>query len=121
MLVLHCGLAVLLTVGVVTGFAAASTEASRSLQRRQIVDIVVLLRPDAADRMRRGTASELHAVLAPFGAVIRPQHPGIADPLLSRYFIASGVPAGRHEELAAALLKLEDVEAAYVQPTPVPP
>jgi hypothetical protein len=86
-----------------------------------MVDIVVLLRPDAADRVRRGTAIELHTALAPFGAVMKPQHPSIADPLLSRYFIISGVSAGRHDQLAAALLKLEDVEAAYTQPTPVPP
>ncbi|MBY0295377.1 MAG: hypothetical protein K2X71_04950 [Methylobacterium sp.] len=85
------------------------------------MDIVVLLRPEAADRARRGAASALLAVLAPYGGVARPQHPTVADPLLSRYFIVSGVPSDRQDAVVAALLKADGVEAAYVQPTPALP
>ena len=94
MFVLYYSPAILLTVGSVAGLSepVASEETSRSLQRRSIVEIVVLLRPDAADRMRSGTASELRATLATFGAVMRTQHPRVADPLLGQYFNAMGVP-----------------------------
>ncbi|WP_407519667.1 hypothetical protein [Methylobacterium oryzisoli] len=85
------------------------------------MDIVVLLRQEAADRMRRGAASAFHAALAPYGGVARPQHPQIADPLLSRYFIVSGVPSDRQDAVIAALLKVDGVEAAYAQPTPALP
>lgn len=100
---------------------AAATQASGALRGKPVMDIVVLLRPEAAERARRGAASAFQAVLAPYGGVARPQHPTVADPLLSRYFIVSGVPSDRQDAVVAALLKADGVEAAYVQPTPALP
>jgi len=91
-----------------------------------MTEVVVRLRPQIA-RVLQGIdqdapgASQLRAVLSRFGAELKPQHPGTQDPGLQSYFVISGVSATQADSIAAALRRLESVEAAYVQPIPIPP
>jgi hypothetical protein len=94
-------------------------------------EIVVRLRPDVARAFQdksavansaatRDAIRDMEAVLARFGAKMRPQHPGVSDPGLAAYFTVQGVSPSRAEELAAALRQLKTVEAAYVKPPAEP-
>jgi hypothetical protein len=89
------------------------------------MDIVVRLRPEAASALGVGTPesaglSGLASVLAGCGAEIKPQFPGIEDPSLADYYTVSGVPDPDAEHVTSALLDLDEVEAAYTEPTPHP-
>jgi hypothetical protein len=93
----------------------------------EMVDIVVRLRPDIAPLFHMGgdqaavEVMEVMAVLRQFGVDLRPQHPGASDPELQSYFTISGVSSTPEaERIAAALRKLDAVEAAYVQPLASP-
>ena len=92
-----------------------------------MVDIVVRLRPDIASLFHGDgdqaavEVMEVTAVLRRFGVDLKPQHPGASDAELQSYFTISGVAsAAEAERIAAALRKLEAVEAAYVQPLASP-
>jgi hypothetical protein len=107
---------------------ASSIDLSNSASpvAEEMVDIVVRLRPDIAPLFHIGgdqavEAMEVTAVLKQFGVDLRPQHPGASDPELQSYFTISGVSStAEAERIAAALRKLDAVEAAYVQPLASP-
>jgi hypothetical protein len=89
-----------------------------------VTDIVVRLLADAAGALRGGVqdanVTELETVLTRFGAELRQQHPGIADPQLQSYFTISVESAEQADRIAAALRNLDAVDAAYIQPRPSP-
>lgn len=85
------------------------------------VELVVQLDGELAERWRRGTASgadaaQLRSVLAQAGATLQQQHPGMPDPELSRWFVAQVRDGDEGARLAAALLALHGVDAAYAKP-----
>jgi len=89
------------------------------------MDIVVQLRPEAAQSFRAHDSEDpavqrIDAVLAESGAMMSPQFPDIADPLLQSYYVVFGLPDDQGERVAAALRELDEVEAAYEQPRPSP-
>jgi hypothetical protein len=111
------------------GQVASSIDLSNSAVpvAQEMVDIVVRLRPDIASLFHGDgdqaavEVMEVTAVLRRFGVDLKPQHPGASDPELQSYFTISGVAsAAEAERIAAALRKLEAVEAAYVQPLASP-
>ena len=62
--------------------------------------------------------AEVRAIAAEFGVDLKPMHPGIAHPLLSRYFVADLPERARATEFIQRLLQHPYVEAAYMAPTP---
>jgi hypothetical protein len=124
-----CGLAALglaYSPGVVKPAVAKPLGTAERVER-ETMEIVVRLRSDAADAFLgrpgagavAGTA-EVAAVLSRFGVKLTPQHPGIADPDLASYFTITAASFAQAEAIAAALRKLDVVEAAYIQPPPSP-
>lgn len=89
-----------------------------------MTDVVVRLRVDAAEALRRGAqdagVTELKRLLTRYRAELRQQHPGISDPQLQSYFNISVDSAEQANRIAAALRALDAVDAAYVQPPPTP-
>lgn len=86
------------------------------------VEVVVQLEGLLAERWRTGAASgvdaaQLRNVLAQAGATLQSQHPGMPDPELSRWFVAQVGDDDEGVRLAAALLALHGVDAAYAKPT----
>ncbi len=92
--------------------------------RGPLTDVVVRLRSDVARAWRGGTevpsATQLQEVLSRFQTVLQPQHPGSADPQLESFFTAAAETPDQAGRLAAALIELDAVDAAYVQPPPTP-
>jgi hypothetical protein len=96
------------------------------------MDIVVQLRSDLAQIMNRrpgalraaaaesDDAARLAAALARFDAELAPQHPGVGDPQLARWFVVhcGDRDAQSCEELAAALR--EAGVDAYLKPDAEP-
>jgi hypothetical protein len=89
-----------------------------------VTDVVVRLRADAAEALRRGAqdagVTELKRLLTGFGSELRQQHPGVSDPQLQSYFNISVDSPDQADRIAAALRALDAVDAAYVQPPPTP-
>ena len=88
------------------------------------MDIVVRLAPEKATYVRDGASSAgmvaVESLLAEFGAELSPQFPGIEDADLATFYLVSGVPDEASERVLNALLELDEVDAAYAQPTPFP-
>jgi hypothetical protein len=77
------------------------------------VRIVVMLRG-------RGAAGPVQTIARQAGATLVPQHPGVADPELSRWYVANVQDALAAERLVVALRASEEVEGAYVKPEEEP-
>jgi hypothetical protein len=91
------------------------------------MQIVVRVKPDTARVLRgeagardAGGAARVRSAVARFGASLVPQHPRLSDPELGSYFEGTDLPADDAERLRLALLEIDAVEAAYVQPPPAP-
>jgi hypothetical protein len=89
------------------------------------MEIVVRLRSDTAEAFRAHASEDpalkrIEAVLGDARAMMTPQFPEVVDPEQQRYFTVSGLPDAEGERIAAALLELDEVEAAYAQPPPSP-
>ena len=86
------------------------------------MDIVVRLAPQTAIDVRDGASSvgmvALKSLLAESGAELSPQFPGTEDADLATFYLVSGVPDEESERVLNALLELDEVDAAYAQPTP---
>jgi hypothetical protein len=78
------------------------------------VQVVVLLR-------EREAAGPVQAIARRAGATLVPQHPGVDDPDLSRWYVARVSDEVAAERLVAALLASDEVEAAYLKPQEEPP
>jgi hypothetical protein len=77
------------------------------------VQIVVVLKERAAPGPAQSTTQAA-------GARLVPQHPGVDDELLSRFFVAELPDPGEAERLAEALRGLDEVDGAYVKPAEEP-
>jgi hypothetical protein len=81
---------------------------------------VVAVTPEVARALRLGEpsghAASILAAATAAGAELAPQHSGVDDPALARWFTASGLDADAAAALAAELRALDGVEAAYVKP-----
>lgn len=89
-----------------------------------MTDIIVRLRPDAARAFSGGPrtegVAELQTVLTRFGAELRQQHPDVSDPQLQSWFSTAVEAPDLADRIVAALVELDVVDAAYVQPRPHP-
>ena len=85
-----------------------------------MVEVVVQVTPEVAEAVRANRASPeldaLQSAAADLGIPLGPQHPGVQDDALSRYF--SAVVDDRDAALAAAarLRGIDGVSAAYFVP-----
>lgn len=61
-------------------------------------------------------ARELHELAARLGVELHPLHPGVADPLLSSYFVITTDSEVVAETLLDKLRRCDAVEAAYIKP-----
>ncbi len=89
------------------------------------MEIVVRLKPHAAEALQTQPPESagltgLASVVAESGAGLTPQFPGIADSELASYYTLTGVPDDDAERITAALRELDEVDAAYEQPSPFP-
>jgi hypothetical protein len=90
------------------------------------VRIVVKVTEQEAARLLRpheghpAIDSSVLATARQAGAAIAPEHPGVTDPVLSRYFVARLAEPGAAEALVTALLALSEVEGAYLKPDEEP-
>jgi hypothetical protein len=90
------------------------------------LQVVVLVTEQEAARLLRPRgrdvpeASSVLSVAQRLGATIAPQHPGVRDPTLSRYFLAQLPERAAAELLVNALLAVPEVESAYVKPDEEP-
>jgi hypothetical protein len=89
--------------------------------------VVVKVSPAAAAELQAGTAAEdaevagLLRVVREVGGQLRPQHPGVADPSMARWFVLDGLDDRRAAEAAASVLRDDPaVESAYVKPSDEP-
>jgi len=98
---------------------------TRSSWKAASVTLIVIVRPDVAlavVRTRSGTraVSNMPADLAAVGrsenVAFEPLHVGTSDPTLARYWRADLPDPMIAEEIAAALRRSCDVEAAYLTP-----
>jgi hypothetical protein len=80
------------------------------------MQLVVAVTPEVAAELRRPEPSAPAAAIRCVAPDLAPQHPGIDDPALSRWFVASMPDAETGARVAAELRALEGVEAAYVKP-----
>ena len=82
--------------------------------------VVVVTEQEAARLLRQhegqATESLVLSVARQLGATIAPQHPGVHDPTLSRYFFAQLADRAAAERLAEVLAAVPEVESAYVKP-----
>ena len=65
-------------------------------------------------------ASSVLSAARQLGATIVPQHPGVRDPTLSRYFLAQLAERAAAERLVDALSAVPEVESAYLKPDEEP-
>jgi hypothetical protein len=85
--------------------------------------IVVAVSPDVASMLHRGDAAgsveatSLLDLAAHLGGVLRPQHPGVVDPSMARWFVLEGLDDARAARAVEALRGHPAVEAAYVKPS----
>jgi hypothetical protein len=90
------------------------------------LQVVVLVTEQEAARLLRPHgqqapgASSVLSVTRKLGATIAPQHPGVRDPTLSRYFLAQLPERAAAERLVDALLAVPEVESAYLKPDEEP-
>jgi len=84
------------------------------------MQVVMRVAPEVADALRDGTATGAAAAIrdaaTAAGVELVPQHPGVEDPVLSRWFGAPVADPEVAEGLAERLRELDGVEAAYVKP-----
>ena len=86
------------------------------------VEVVVQLEPAAAAKLRNGPSSDsdiapLRRVLEELGMTLRPQHPDVDDPELTRFFVGETRDWDDDGSRAvAALTALHVVTAAYAKP-----
>jgi hypothetical protein len=116
-------LAFLLATGLFLNLPTYANDPEREVvpPEEQSVDVVVRLRADVASGVRGAgggvaAARGVDAAVRRFGGTLRPQHPGAGDPALGGYFVAEAPSAEAARALAADLLGLDGVEAAYVKP-----
>jgi len=72
----------------------------------------LLGRPGAA----AGPPGGVEAVARRAGVELAPQHPGVDDPELARWFVAALADRAAAERLVAELLRAPGVEAAFFKP-----
>ncbi len=90
------------------------------------MNVIVKLRRQQATVLQGAVTHEganpadVESVARRFGAELRQQHPGISEPELASYYVVSSASPAQAEEMAAALQRLDSVDAAYVEP-PVSP
>lgn len=90
------------------------------------MEVVVQLSGSAAEKFRAGRTTDpdiarLHGVLGEIGMRLVPQHPGIDDSALSRYFVGEVRDREGGLHAVAALTALHAVTAAYAKaPTQTP-
>jgi len=86
------------------------------------LQVVVLVTEQEAALLLRpaGGKSSVLSVARESGATISPQHPGVRDPTLSRYFLAQVPERAAAEQLVNALLGVPEVESAYLKPDEEP-
>jgi hypothetical protein len=77
------------------------------------VQIVVMLKERAA-------AGPVQSTTQAAGARLVPQHPGVDDAQLARFFVADVPDPGDAERLAETLRALDEVDGAYVKPAEEP-
>ena len=65
-------------------------------------------------------ASSVLSVARQLGATVAPQHAGVQDPILSRYFVARPPDRAAAERLVQALSAVPEVEGAYLKPDEEP-
>lgn len=93
------------------------------------MSIVVRLKPKIAQAFHKHTrrsdlepaALDLLNTLDHYGASIRPQHLGAADPELAGFFLVEGAKENELPRLRDTLGALEAVDAAYEKPQPEMP
>lgn len=84
--------------------------------------IVVAVSPHVASELAHpqgglgAEATGLLAHAAGLGVTLRPQHPGVDDPGLARWFVVDGVPDADADHVAAEIRRQPAVEGAYAQP-----
>ena len=84
-----------------------------------MTQIMVKVRPDIAEALRRGgaEASELTNLVRDLGLSLRELHPGATDSHLTSYYVAEADDLPAMEEAAATLASNGMVEGAYVKPS----
>jgi hypothetical protein len=80
------------------------------------MQLVVAVTPEIAAELRQLEPAGPAAAIRCAAPDLAPQHPGIDDPALSRWFAASVPDADTGARLVEELRALEGVEAAYVKP-----
>jgi hypothetical protein len=70
---------------------------------------------------RRSPVQRVWALVGDANATVTPVHPLAGDPLLSTYFTVNVPDVEDAARLAAAVLDVPGVEAAYVKPSDEPP
>lgn len=85
------------------------------------MELIVQLEGQAARNLVGGPkaspeVAQLQRVLADLDMTLRPQHPGIHDPELSRYFVGEIRNRDDGSRVIAALSALHVVTAAYAKP-----
>jgi hypothetical protein len=90
------------------------------------LQVVILVTEQEATHLLRHQEADPHAassvlsVARQLGATVTPQHPGVRDPILSRYFIAQPPDRAAAERLVQALSAVPEVESAYLKPDEEP-
>jgi hypothetical protein len=87
------------------------------------VRVVVRVSPTAAAQLQAGAdaaggaTAALLRLVGELGGDLHPQHPGVADPSLMRWFVLDGPGDRRAADAAAAALREHpEVESAYAKP-----
>lgn len=88
--------------------------------------VVVLVRelPSVAQGLRSLVGqlpADVHEAELRLGINLRPMHPGVNDPVLSRYFYIETPDQTAAERVIAQLQQCKSVEAAYLKPPEGPP
>jgi hypothetical protein len=63
-----------------------------------------------------GKALGVVEITTELGKILRPMHPGCADPTLASYFVIEVADEVDAEDVIARLLECDAVEGAYVKP-----
>jgi hypothetical protein len=77
------------------------------------VQVIVMLREQEA-------AGPVQTIAQEAGATLAPQHPGVDDPELSRWYSAHVSDRATAERLVAELSASDGVEGAYIKPDEEP-
>lgn len=90
------------------------------------MEVIVQLADQAAgdflhERTSDPDVAQLRRLLGSLGVAMRPQHPDVDDPGLSRYFVAEVRDRDQGARVVAALTALHIVTAAYAKPQAEPP